>query len=85
MYNGLHVHYTSNFLELQDELANTENKISLSRQFYNDTVTIYNTKLQIFPFNILANLFSFKSEDLFKIENADVRKNLNVNFNHDHH
>lgn len=71
----------SNFIELQNELANTENKIALSRQFYNDTVTMYNTKLQVFPFNIFAHLFSFLPEDLFKVENEDVRKNINVNFN----
>ena len=70
----------SNFMELQNELSNTENKISLSRQFYNDTVTIYNTKLQVFPFNIFAHIFSFLPEDLFKVENEDIRKNINVNF-----
>ena len=41
-----------NFSELSEELRNTENKISFSRQFYNDTVTMYNTKLQVFPSNI---------------------------------
>src|SRR5699024_10164110 len=44
-----------NFSELSEELRNTENKISFSRQFYNDTVTIYNTKLEVFPSNLIAN------------------------------
>ena len=43
-----------NFSELQTELTNTENKISYSRQFYNDTVTRYNTKLEVFPSNLIA-------------------------------
>ena len=47
-----------NFSELSEELRNTENKISFSRQFYNDTVTMYNQKLQIFPSNIIANMFN---------------------------
>ena len=50
-----------NFSELSEELRNTENKISFSRQFYNDTVTMYNTKLQVFPSNIIAGIFNFKS------------------------
>ena len=46
-----------NFMSLQEELQNTENKISYSRQFYNDTVTMYNTKLEVIPSNIVASLF----------------------------
>ena len=57
-----------NFMELQEELRNTENKISFSRQFYNDTVTMYNTKLEVFPSNIIANMFAFKPETLFSAE-----------------
>ena len=48
-----------NFMQLSEELRNTENKISFSRQFYNDTVTMYNEKLQMFPSNIIANIFYF--------------------------
>ena len=55
-----------NFKQLSEELSNTENKISFSRQFYNDTVTMYNTKLQVFPSNIIAGMFNFTSRDLFK-------------------
>ena len=70
-----------NFMDLQEELRNTENKISFSRQFYNDTVTIYNTKLEVFPSNIFANLFGFKPETLFTAESDDARKNVKVDFN----
>ena len=69
-----------NFSELSEELRNTENKISFSRQFYNDTVTMYNEKLLVFPSNIIANIFNFKSRDLFTAENAEVRKNVKVDF-----
>ena len=69
-----------NFSELSEELRNTENKISFSRQFYNDTVTMYNTKLQVFPSNILAGMFNFTPRELFKTENEEVRKNVKVDF-----
>ena len=70
-----------NFSELQTELTNTENKISYSRQFYNDTVTRYNTKLELFPSNVIASMFNFKSEELFEVDNQDARKNVKVDFN----
>ena len=69
-----------NFSDLSEELRNTENKISFSRQFYNDTVTIYNTKLEVFPSNIIAGMFNFKSRDLFKAESEEARKNVKVDF-----
>ena len=69
-----------NFSELQQELQNTENKISFSRQFYNDTVTMYNTKLEVVPSNIIASMFGFKAEELFKVENEENRKNVKVDF-----
>lgn len=69
-----------NFSELSEELRNTENKISFSRQFYNDTVTMYNTKLEVFPSNIIANIFKFKPRELFKTENDEARKNVKVDF-----
>lgn len=69
-----------NFSELSEELRNTENKISFSRQFYNDTVTMYNSKLQIFPSNIIANMFNFTSRDLFRADSDEVRKNVKVDF-----
>ena len=70
-----------NFSELQQELQNTENKISFSRQFYNDSVTMYNTKLEVFPSNLIASMFGFKAEEFFKVESEEVRKNVKVDFN----
>jgi len=70
-----------NFSELQEELRGTENKISFSRQFYNDTVTKYNTKLELFPSNIVAGIFNFKSKELFQTESDEARKNVKVDFN----
>ena len=69
-----------NFSELSEELRNTENKISFSRQFYNDSVTSYNTKLQVIPTNIIAGLFHFEPRDLFKVENEEVKHNVKVDF-----
>ena len=69
-----------NFSELQQELQNTENKIAFSRQFYNDTVTMYNTKLEVVPSNIIASLFGFKPEELFNAESAESRKNVKIDF-----
>ena len=69
-----------NFSELSEELRNTENKISFSRQFYNDSVTMYNQKLQLFPSNIIANMFNFTPRELFVAESAEARKNVKVDF-----
>ena len=69
-----------NFSDLSEELRNTENKISFARQFYNDTVTRYNTKLQVFPSNIIAGMFNFSVRDLFKTESDEARKNVKVDF-----
>ena len=70
-----------NFLEMQEELRNTENKISFSRQFYNDSVTMYNTKLEVFPSNLIAGWFKFTAESLFAAESDEARKNVKVDFN----
>jgi len=70
-----------NFSELQEELRNTENKIQFSRQFYNDTATMYNTKLEVVPSNIIASMFNFKAAELFKAESDEARKNVKVDFN----
>ena len=71
-----------NFAELQEELRNTENKISYARQFYNDTVTRYNTSLDVVPTNIIAGMFSakFPRAELFKVEEG-ARANVKVDFN----
>ena len=71
----------TNFSELSEELRNTENKIAFSRQFYNDSVTRYNTKLELFPSNIVANMFNFKPKSLSAAESAEARKNVKVDFN----
>ena len=69
-----------NFMQLSEELRNTENKIAFSRQFYNDTVTMYNTKLQVFPSNIIAGMFNFTPSDLFKTDSEEARHNVKVDF-----
>ncbi len=70
-----------NFMQLQEELKNTEDKISFARQFYNDTVTMYNTKLEVVPSNIIASMFHFTPEELFKTDSEEARKNVKVDFN----
>lgn len=69
-----------NFLRLQEELATTENKLSFARQFYNDTTATYNTKIEVFPTNMMAGMMGFKKEEFFVVENAEERKNIKVQF-----
>lgn len=57
-----------NFLELQDQLEETENKIAYSRQFYNDTVLMYNNKCQMVPSNFVASTFNFQEAEYFEID-----------------
>ena len=71
---------SQNFSQLQEELQNTENKISFSRQFYNDITTKYNIKLEVVPSNIIASLFHFNPEELFEAESEEARKNVKVDF-----
>ena len=68
------------FMNLEQELKETENKLSYARQFYSDSVTIYNTKIQIFPTNIIASLLGFKEEEVFKIESEEAKQNVKVDF-----
>ena len=68
-----------NFLELQTELQETEDKIAMARQFYNDTVLTYNNKIEMFPSNIVASMFKFKMEEFFKAE-EEARQNVKVEF-----
>ncbi len=56
----------TNFLSLQETLQDTENKISVSRQFYNDTVLTYNNKIEMFPSNLIASSFKFTKEPFFE-------------------
>ena len=60
-----------NFLALQTELTGTEDKVAYSRQFYNDTVQMYNTAIMKFPSNILAGMFGYKEEPFFTIDDAE--------------
>ena len=69
-----------NFLALQEELTSTENKISFSRQFYNDSVLRYNNKTQMFPSNIIAGAMGFKASEFFEVEAAEEREAPRVSF-----
>jgi len=69
-----------NFLALQEELTSTENKISFSRQFYNDSVLGYNNKTQMFPSNMVANVTGFKAGEFFEVEVAAEREAPEVSF-----
>ena len=69
----------TNFLELQGELQETEDKIASARQFYNDTVLMYNNKVQMIPSNIIASLFKFKAEAFFEANEIE-RENVQVKF-----
>lgn len=69
-----------NFLALQEELTSTENKISFSRQNYNDQVLFFNNKIQMFPSNIIAGMFGFKLADFFEVESQEERTAPKVSF-----
>ncbi len=69
-----------NFLAVQEELTSTENKISFSRQSYNDQVLFVNNKIQMFPSNIIANMFNFGKRDFFELETPAEREVPKVSF-----
>ncbi len=60
-----------NVLNLQEQLTTTENQIAFARQFYNDSVMRYNTKIQIFPSNIIASIFNFTPSEFFEAPEAE--------------
>ena len=68
-----------NFMNLQGQLSEIEEKISYSRQFYNDAVMTYNNKIEMFPSNMVASMFNFKQEKLFEAAEAE-RENVKVKF-----
>ncbi len=68
-----------NFLQLQEELTGTENKIAYARQHYNDIVMVFNTKIETFPNNMFANTLNFKKEASFEAT-AEEKKNVKVKF-----
>jgi LemA protein len=65
----------TNFLELQRELSDTENKIQAARRFYNTNVRDLNTKIEMFPGNIIAGMFHFKKMEFFQLEEGSAEKN----------
>lgn len=69
-----------NFMKLQDELSDTENKIQASRRFYNGNVRDLNTKIQVFPTNMIADMLGFKERAFFELESVEERKNVEVKF-----
>jgi LemA protein len=71
---------SQNFLALQDELSDTENKIQAARRFYNANVRDYNTMLQVFPTNLIAGPFGFKKKEFFEIANGAERETPQVKF-----
>jgi LemA protein len=68
-----------NFLQLQDELSDTENKIQASRRFYNGNVRDFNTKLQVFPTNMIGNMLKFKPYEFFQAAENE-KQNVQVKF-----
>ncbi len=69
-----------NFLALQEELTSTENKISFSRQYYNDSVLRYNNKTQMFPSNMMAGMTGFKQSEFFEVTAEAEREAPKVSF-----
>jgi len=70
----------ANFLDLQRELADTENKIQASRRFYNGNAMDYNTKTATFPTNLIAGILGFKKEEFFGLESETEKKPVEVKF-----
>ncbi len=69
-----------NFLALQEELSDTENKIQAARRFYNSNVRDFNTKIEVFPNNMISNFFGFTRFEFFEIENEGEKQNIKVKF-----
>lgn len=70
---------SQNFLQLQDEISDTENKIQASRRFCNGNVRDFNTKIELFPTNLIANSLGFKKYDFFQADNTE-KQNVQVKF-----
>ena len=69
----------STFLKLQDQLVRMEDEISLSRRYYNGSVREYNNRCQVFPTNLMANMFGFKTMPMFSVDSNAERQAVNVN------
>ena len=70
----------TNMLQLQEELTSTENKVSFARQAFNDAVTAYNTKREVFPNVIFAGMFGFFQAELFQVESEAVKEAPKIKF-----
>lgn len=70
----------ANFMELQRELSDTEDKIQAARRFYNGVVRDFNTALQTFPMNIMAGTFNFTPREFFEVDSPEDKKVPNVDF-----
>ncbi|MFT7616139.1 MAG: LemA protein [Candidatus Woesearchaeota archaeon] len=70
---------SENFMQLQEEITGTENKVAYARQHYNDTVMEFNTKIELFPHVIFARILNFVQKDMFKATEQE-RKNVKVSF-----
>lgn len=70
----------ANFLELQRELSDTENKIQAARRFYNTNVKDFNTAVEQVPKNVVAKMFKFEKEEFFEIDNEEEKAVPKVNF-----
>ena len=69
----------TNFVDLQNQLKEVEEKISYARQFYNDSVLMYNNKVEMIPSNIVASIFGFKKSEFFEADEKE-RENVQVKF-----
>jgi LemA protein len=69
-----------NFLSLQEELAATENKIGFARQYYNDATMRYKNRVEVFPSNLIANMFGFQPEAFFQVDAAEEKLAPKVKF-----
>jgi LemA protein len=70
----------TNFLKLQDELSDTENKIQASRRFYNSVIQEYNVAIEVFPNTLIVGPLGYKKREFFQIENAAEKENVKVSF-----
>ncbi len=71
---------SENFLALQKELANTEDRIQRARRYFNANVREMNTRVEMFPSNIIARMFGFRREEYFEVETSTVREVVDVSF-----
>ena len=69
-----------NMLQLQEELSSTENKVAFSRQAYNDAVMEYNTRIESFPDNVFAGMFTFRPAELYQVETPEEKAPVKVSF-----